>query len=318
MYHFFNLKVQLKKLLILCLLTISACFSSNSEEKTLTLSSGKADRIEQFKSAFVSPRNIDIWLPENYSADKKYAVLYMHDGQMLFDATTTWNKQEWGVDETMSQLLKKGEISNTIVVGIWNTSFRHSEYFPQKPFEKLKSNFQDSLLNHGKRDPNTALFKTKVCSDNYLRFIVQELKPFIDNKYSTFTDAKHTFIAGSSMGGLISMYALCEYPEVFSGAACLSSHWIGTFDTLNNPIPNKFAEYLKTHLPDVGNHRIYFDYGTQTLDALYEPYQFMIDSVLLENGYDESVWITKKFEGENHSEASWRKRLDIPLKFLLE
>ncbi len=304
-------------LLIVCLSICFSCSQDRGNKEGFNLSSGKLERLEHFKSKFVKPRNIDVWLPDNYSADQQYAVLYMHDGQMLFDSTKTWNKQEWGVDETMTQLLEAGKIRPTIVVGIWNNEFRHSEYFPQKPFDQLSPAFRDSLLGKHNNNLDKALFKTEVCSDQYLEFIVKELKPFIDLKYSTLSDVKNTFLAGSSMGGLISIYGLCEYPQVFSGAACLSTHWVGTFDTLNNPIPTKFAEYIDEKLPSARSHRIYFDFGTETLDALYEPYQEIVDSLLRNHSYTAESWKTLKFDGENHSENAWRKRLDIPLEFLL-
>ena len=241
----------------------------------------------------------------------------MHDGQMLFDSTNTWIGQEWGVDETMDQLLKENKIINTIVVGIWNTPNRHSEYFPEKPFRQLPQSHQDSLLTHN-RNSGDKLFKTDVYSDNYLKFIVNELKPYIDSTYSTNPEMQNTFIAGSSMGGLISFYAICEYPDVFTGAACLSTHWIGTFDTLNNPIPNKIIAYLDEYLPDPTTHKIYFDHGTETLDALYELYQKRVDTIISRHGYDRTNWKTIKFEGENHTEDAWKKRLHIPLQFLLK
>lgn len=84
------------------------------------ISSGTIERIENFPSQFVDARNADVWLPENYDPKNKYAVLYMHDGQALFDSTTTWNHLEWGVDETMSKLLKENQIKNVIVAGVWN------------------------------------------------------------------------------------------------------------------------------------------------------------------------------------------------------
>ncbi len=292
----------------------------NGDGHDLNLYSGKVDRYVDFKSAHVADRTVDVWLPDDYGhlAGERYAVLYMHDGQMLFDATKTWNKQEWGVDETMGELLAGREVRSTIVVGVWNTEFRHSEYFPQRAFEGLDKGVQDSLLNKAKRYETAPLFKAgKVQSDAYLRFLVEELKPFIDEKYATLRDRENTFVAGSSMGGLISMYALCEYPEVFKGAACLSTHWVGSFDTLNNPIPAQFERYLEEHLPKPAQHKLYFDYGTETLDALYEPYQWRMDSVLIRRGYDELEWLTMKFPGEDHSERSWRKRLAIPLRFLL-
>lgn len=287
-----------------------------SPKSILNVASGRVERLENFASKYVTPRNVDIWLPEGYSKDKRYAVLYMHDGQMLYDSTTTWNKQEWAVDEVVSKLLQQGAIKQCIVVGVWNgDKTRHSDYFPQKPFESLPQKTQDSLLQikRGK----APLYAAKVQSDRYLKFLVEELKPQIDQKYSTYTDAVNTFIAGSSMGGLISMYAICEYPQVFSGAACLSTHWPGIFTNQNNPIPMAFVNYLKKNLPDPAKHKIYFDHGDATLDALYAPHQTQVDKVMQEKGYVEKNWITKVFPGENHSENAWKKRLDIPLKFLL-
>ena len=73
------------------------------------LASGKLLRVEDYPSEYIKPRPVDVWLPEDYSEDKKYNVLYMHDGQMLFDSTTTWNKQEWKVDEWASSLMSEGK-----------------------------------------------------------------------------------------------------------------------------------------------------------------------------------------------------------------
>ncbi|MEM9930587.1 MAG: alpha/beta hydrolase-fold protein, partial [Bacteroidota bacterium] len=197
-----------------------------------------------------------------------------------------------------------------------NTERRHSEYFPQKPFASLPQAYRDSLFQ-ATFDPENGLFRTEICSDDYLRFLTQELKPFIDQEFSTLPDKENTFVAGSSMGGLISMYALCEYPEVFGGAGCLSTHWVGIFDTLNNPIPQHFVSYLEANLPSPEDHRLYFDYGTATLDALYEPYQQMVDTVMVAKGYTAANWTTKKFPGAPHTENAWRERLEVPLVFLL-
>ncbi|MEZ4826806.1 MAG: alpha/beta hydrolase-fold protein [Bacteroidia bacterium] len=205
-----------------------------------------------------------------------------------------------------------------IVVGVWNGgSLRHSEYFPQKPFESLPVAFRDSLLHEAKRNGETPLFAAEVSSDLYLKFLTTELKPHIDSTYATYTDRANTFIAGSSMGGLISMYAICEYPDIFGGAACLSTHWPGIFVAENNPVPQAFADYMRAHLPDPATHKIYFDYGTETLDAMYEPFQLRIDTVMQHHGYDTLNWQTLKFRGEDHSENAWRKRFELPVTFLL-
>jgi predicted alpha/beta superfamily hydrolase len=303
----------MKKYLLLFQLLL--CLSVWAQD--VQVSSGKVIRHSLFSSKYVDARNVDVWLPAGYQTSKKYEVLYMHDGQMLFDSTTTWNKQEWGIDETLAQLMNEKKIRDCIVVGIWNSGKnRHIDYFPQKPFESIDPEKQDSLYS-AKRGNGNSVFSGKVQSDAYLRFLVTELKPFIDISYATKKDRENSFIAGSSMGGLISMYALCEYPEVFGGAACLSSHWPGIFYTENNPIPAAFMSYMKAKLPSPINHKIYFDFGTETLDAMYEPFQMQVDSIIQSRGYDSKSWMTKKFVGENHSEQAWRKRFNIPALFLL-
>ena len=278
---------------------------------------GKIDLYENFSSKFISVRNVEVWLPEGYNPKKKYAVLYMHDGQMLFDAKTTWNHQAWNVDDVASKLMRRGRVQDFIVVGIWNGGkTRHADYFPQKPFEALtqdQKDFVSKKLDESAKSP--AVFKP--FSDNYLKFLVVELKPFIDKKYSVYKDKEHTFVAGSSMGGLISMYAICEYPKVFGGAACLSTHWLGIFAVENNPIPEAFVNYLRANLPNPKDHKIYFDHGDKTLDALYPPLQKKVDEVMKAKGFTEKSWITKFYPGDDHSERSWSKRLDIPLEFLL-
>lgn len=283
-----------------------------------TVSSGIIKHIEKFQSKYVVPRNVDVWLPEGYDTDNKYSVLYMHDGKGLYDSTIMWNKQEWQVDEVLGRLLKEGKVKDCIVVGAWNSEgTRHPEYFPQKPYESLPQVERDTITAQLQKMGRTKeVFKP--VSDNYLKFLVEELKPFIDKTFSTKTDAKNTFIAGSSMGGLISMYAICEYPDVFGGAACLSTHWPSTFKVEGNPIPEAFFQYMSKKLPDPKTHKLYFDYGDQTLDALYPLLQKKADEVIKSKGYTAKNWMTKFFPGENHSEKAWSKRLAIPLLFILK
>jgi enterochelin esterase-like enzyme len=287
------------------------------QAQTVSVTTGKVERIEKFKSQFVDARNVDVWLPEGYSASEKYAVLYMHDGQMLFDPASTWNKQAWEVDSIAGQLISENKIQKCIIVGIWNNDKkRHPEYFPQKVYAAFsaaqKKFISDILIKRGKIDT-----EFNPISDNYLKFIVKELKPYIDRTYATYSDRKHTFISGSSMGGLISLYAICEYPKVFGGAACLSTHWTGIYQNDDNPIPDAIISYLKKNLPNPKNHKIYFDYGDQTLDSLYRPWQEKVDVVLEAKGFSTPTWKTQFFAGKDHSEQSWRERLHVPLAFLL-
>lgn len=301
--------------LFVLMLIISCNKKEQEDQKPYTIASvqladGVLHRIDSFPSNYVKPRPVDVWLPSNYSKEKKYAVLYMHDGQMLFDASTTWNKQEWKVDETLDSLSKAGTIKETIVVAIWNiAALRNSNYFPEKVYGKLSQKDRDSLTAVGKRGG----WINTINSDNYLKFIVEEVKPYVDANYSTLSDAENTSIMGSSRGGLISLYAICEYPEVFGAAACLSTHWIGTYSNIDNQIPEVFMEYLSNSLPNPLENKIYFDYGTETLDALYLPYQDSITEIIKEKGYQFNI----EFEGHDHSEISWSKRLYMPLEYLL-
>jgi enterochelin esterase-like enzyme len=282
-------------------------------------SNGRIERIENFNSKYVPARNVDVWLPDNYTTSKKHAVLYMHDGQMLFDSSITWNKQEWGVDETLTQLLQKKKIRDCIVVGICNGGkSRHAEYFPQKPFEALSKEQQKLVYDAYRSDGQSIFSGLAISSDNYLKFLVEELKPFIDKTYSTFTDPSNTFVAGSSMGGLISMYALCEYPNVFGGAACMSTHWPGLFSMDNNPVPSAFFSYIKKNFPSPEQHKIYFDHGTETLDSMYASLQLEVDAIMRQKKYRSSQCIIRSWPGQDHSEKSWRSRLEVPFTFLLK
>lgn len=282
------------------------------------VSTGKVIRFKDFKSSEFENRTLDVWVPNNYSGREKYAVIYMQDGQMLFDKTQTWNGQEWGVANTIGKLINEGKTMPCIVVGIWNNpETRHPDFFPQKAFDQLPNDEKNALVQRHDDFDKNKLLSIPIRSDAYLRFIVNDVKPFIDRYFSVYTDRQHTFIAGSSMGGLISLYGICEYPHVFGGAACLSTHWTGTYSVNDNPIPVAFLEYLKSHLPTCKTHRMYFDYGTETLDALYEKYQLRVDIMLRDMGYSEQCWITRKFEGADHSENAWKERLHIPISFLL-
>jgi enterochelin esterase-like enzyme len=300
---------------MLTLLFICGC-KHRTDSDIPEVSSGEIVRIADFKSEFVDPRNIDVWLPDGYNPDKKYAVIYMNDGQMLFDSTKSWNKQEWQMDEMISKLISGERIKDCIVVGIFNNGeLRAAEYLPVVALMGLQEPTRSSVVK--------TLLKDKPLSDNYLKFIVQELKPYIDKTFSTFSDQPNTFIMGSSMGGLISAYAFCKYPDIFGGAGCMSTHWpIIGLGLLYNPgiIENTsraFREYILSNLPRPPRGKIYFDYGSETLDSLYKPYQELVDTIMKKAGYDSTNWMTREFPGENHSERSWSKRLNIPLEFLL-
>lgn len=240
---------------------------------------------DDFPSEYVADRNIEVWLPDGYEkSQESYQVLYMHDGQNVFDPETSYNGNDWMIDEALTELNANSELEGTIVVAIWNSGItRFPEYMPQKPAEIMNSKeVQENVIrNSGK----------PIFSDDYLKFIVEEVKPFIDSEYRTKPEREFTSIMGSSMGGLISLYAIMEYPDIFGAAGCLSTHWIVP------EIGAEFVNYVADHLPDPSTHKIYFDFGTLGLDANYEPYQIRIDKMMIAAGYIQSEnWVTKKFE----------------------
>lgn len=265
---------------------------------------GQLIRHADFPSRYIAPRHVDIWCPPGAAAASthRYPVIYMHDGQNLFDPALSFIGVDWGVIEAMSALMEAGAHPGAIVVGIWNSPLRWREYMPGKPLFAPEG--RELLSEFGRQAGGEPL------SDLYLKFITEELKPFVDQRYPTQSGPAHTFLAGSSMGALISLYALTEYPQLFGGVACLSTHW---------PIGKKIMlNYFGTSLPAPGLHKFYFDYGTETLDCDYETYQIQMDVFFRNAGYRLGQdWWVRKFQGAEHSERAWRARVRIPLAFLL-
>ncbi|QDO93554.1 alpha/beta hydrolase [Formosa sediminum] len=285
-----------------------------SEIPEAKIVSGTLFRVSEFPSKYITPRTVDIWLPKGYSKTKKYAVLYMHDGQMLFDASTTWNKQEWMADEVASELMMSHKTKDFIIVGIHNISeTRYADLFPKKTINYLNDEEKTAFLAYAKTDKPHLEFK----GDDYLKYLVKEIKPYVDSHFSTLKNQENTFVAGSSMGGLMSWYAICEYPDVFAGAACISTHWPGANPELDGPFPKAFFSYIKANMPDPETHKLYFDFGTKTLDQYYPQYEEYVNTLFLNAGYTTTNFKNEKFEGADHSEASWQKRLDIPFIFLM-
>ena len=190
-----------------------------------------SEQVHVIDTAFFIPqlnitRRIWIYLPEGYSkTTKHYPVLYMHDGQNVFDAITS-SYNEWGVDECLDSLIRLGKPAS-IVIGIDNGPGRMNEYNPYE-FE-----------NFGKGE-----------GDEYINFLVQTLKPFIDKKYRTLPNKENTIIAGSSMGGLISYYAMLTHPGVFGKGGIFSpAFWTAPgikllTDSLASRINSKFFFYI--------------------------------------------------------------------------
>jgi enterochelin esterase-like enzyme len=282
------------------------------------VSAGRIVDLGVLKSKYADPRRVVVWLPPSYSKrGPKHAVLYMHDGQNLFDKATAGYGMEWEIDEHLSKLIADKKVRPTIVVGIWNTPKRLQEYVPSKAFTSLPPEYRDKVR---------ALYGGDPLSDGYLKFIVRELRPLIDRRFNVKTDRANTAIMGSSMGSLISLYAIDEYPQIFGLAGMMSTHWPLFMTPEGKSVDQKefevvssaFERYLRPALPDPRTHKLYFDHGTETLDAIYKEYQDRVDAVVAKRGYRRGVnWLTRNYPGQKHNEISWASRVDAPLTFLL-
>ena len=213
-------------------------------------------------------RRVWIYLPADYQTSaKKFPVIYMHDGQNLFDAYTS-GYGEWGVDEILDKLAGKNE---SIVVGIdHGGDNRITEYDPY-----------DSKYGKGR-------------GDDYTEFLIKNLKPYIDAHYRTKTDAANTTIAGSSMGGLISMYAALKYPNVFGNAGIFSpAFWIA-------PDIYKYAETQKIS----SKSRFYFVCGDAESENMVADMKKMAEIVRTKiSKEDNSPLVVIK--GASHNEKQW-------------
>ncbi len=279
-------------------------------------SSGHIERLADFPSRFVPARNVDVWLPEGYGSGQRYNVIYVHDGQMLFDADIAWNKQSWNIDDTVARLMREGRIPATIVVGIWNRAdYRYAEYYPEKFLAYTDRRTRKHYVKQAQRG--------KSLGDAYLRFIVEELKPAIDRRYATRPGPASTFTLGASMGGMISLYALFEYPDVFGGAAGLSTHWIGTPTAVglvkarNGALPLAAFNYLQKNLPPPGTLKVYSDRGDDSLDNLYAPAHTFFAELLRDGGYSDQQVMLRVHPGRGHNENDWAARVQEPLLFLM-
>lgn len=215
-------------------------------------------------------RRIWIYLPADYeTSGRKYPVLYMHDGQNLFDEATG-NFGEWGVDETLDKLPVK---QRCIVVGIDNGgSERLAEY-----------------------SPYASKYAKEAQGDKYIDFLVNTLKPYIDGHYRTQKDVKHTAIAGSSMGGLISFYAILKYPKVFGKAGVFSpAFWIN---------PEIFQYARQTPLNKTS--AFYFTCGDEEGSTMTTDMQKIYD-ILKPKSKTAGQSPVVVLKGERHNEKQWR------------
>lgn len=229
-----------------------------------------------------------VYLPPGYETDaeRRYPVLYLHDGQNLFDAATAFNGKEWQVDETAQRLIAHGMIEPLIIVGIHNAgAYRIDEYTPTR---------DESHEAGGK-------------AEQYGLMLVQELKPFIDAEYRTRPDAPSTGLGGSSLGGLVSLYLALRHPTVFHRLAILSPSvwWDGKF--ILRRIRASAAK---------APQRIWLSVGTAEGDGVAEAARRVRDA-LVKKGWESGRDLHYlEVQGGRHDEEAWAALMDPVLRYL--
>lgn len=258
-----------------------------------------------FPSGFVPPHDVRVWLPPGYDTPQgasRYPVVYVQDGEQLFDPGTAPDGVDWGLDEWMDRLIADGEARPTIVVAIAATDRRREEYLPAKAVA------EPGPVSPGM--PGEPPIGPALESDAYLLFLVQELKPFIDRTYRTLPGRPDTFVMGAGLGGLLALYAVTEFPDVFGAAIALAPRWTAA--------DGAFVDHLGSALPAAGAHRFYLDQGTDSTDARVVALRARVDSLLRAKGYEEGRSVLHPaFAGADETPRTLRTRIQHPMRFLL-
>lgn len=248
-------------------------------------------------------RDVLVWLPPGYTdvphegsgrgfttdvqhEGSRYPVLYMHDGQNLFEPDTAFQKGEhWRLGETAADLIEAGRIEPLIIVGIYNTGdYRKDEYTPTR----------DAKLGGGR-------------ADDYGRMIVEELKPFIDRRYRTRPEPQHTGLGGSSLGGLVTLYLGFTYPQVFGRLAVLSPSVWWNRRAILKTVRQSRAKPKSRLWVDMGTAE-----GKRGLDDAR-----LLKAALVGLGFAGGVDLHyAEFEGATHSEQAWAERVGLMLTWL--
>lgn len=235
-------------------------------------------------------RDVIVYLPPDYNStpDKRYPVLYLHDGQNLFDAATAFAGNEWGLDELAEKLIQDGEIQPLIIVGIYNAG------------EKRIAEYTHVRDRRGRGGRARA----------YAKMLVEELKPFVDGEYRTLRDVENTGLGGSSLGGLITLYLGLHYPHVFGKLIVMSpSVWWA-----NQAILRETRK-----LRQKSDQKIWLDVGTcegKDAETCVQQAQALRDALIHKGWQLERDLRYVEDEGAGHDERAWGFRMRDALAFL--
>lgn len=277
---------------------------------------GRFEFIELDVKELNTKKLLRVYLPNDYSEDKKYPVLYMHDGQNIYEEDSSAFNISWNVHKVIEDLVSKDVISPLIVVGIdCNESVegtRMDEYSPWKSTFKI-----DSFEGNIEDEDFKKMANLGGLGDIYGDFLVNKVKPLIDERYSTLTDRENTLLAGSSMGGIITLYLGLKYSNIFSKLGCFSSAFFFAIEPLIEFLKeNKIQDKMKLYF-DVGTR----ESGEKTNSFINNTYidtnNTIVDLIKEKNDPNLQDILYVVEEGAYHNEIAWNKRFPKFLEWIL-
>ena len=260
-------------------------------------------------------QRLSIWLPPGYdTSSTRYRVLYMHDAQNLFDPALSNFNKVWAADQAMMTHAGETKEEPWIIVGIWSPGVdRYRQYLPQPAYAAAGQDLR------AKMDEDA---QGRIVSRAYIDWIAGTLRPWVNRSFRTLTSRDETAIIGSSMGGLISLYAFLEHPDIFGRAGCVSTHWPAIapqhVDATDPEVVSIWKAMIAEKLGEANQRRVWFDHGTATLDQYYPPYQREIDTLMEALGWERGKhWKSRSYPGAEHEENAWAARLPEVLRWVL-
>jgi predicted alpha/beta superfamily hydrolase len=275
----------LNKLVVLASMLLILVGCEHNQSKTSTATNNVEVLSQEFEMFGLDRlRKIRVYLPPNYSSsEKSFPVLYMHDGQNLFDDKTSY-VGEWGVDEALNQLHNQNKLS-LIVVGVDNGQAQRMNEL--SPWQNNKYGVAEG--------------------EQYMQFIVEQVKPYIDSHYRTLADQQNTAIMGSSMGGLISHYAILKYPNTFSKAGIFSpSFWYS----------EQVYKFTEQNAPDEKARLFYLMGGNEGSDSVANM-EKMVHQIKRQ-GHSADRVFSDVVAGGEHNEQFWRANFERAVLWLFE
>ncbi|RZO23192.1 MAG: hypothetical protein EVA96_00035 [SAR86 cluster bacterium] len=276
-------------------------------------------------------RRIQIFYPYSDKTDNETIFIIMNDGEELFNENDSWNGKAWNIDKYFLDSAEEITNKNIVVIAIDSAkrvngkiideTRRYAEYFPNESiqhFDKgLRKNLYKSLIDKAEL--------------NHPDFITKKLLPFLEDKFNTKLGKHNLGIMGASMGGLSAINTVIEHPDLFGFVGCISTHWIGIRPSEYLLLPFSFAlderkiigdkvttdgvvKYIEMNSEKLKDIKIYFDHGTESLDAFYPDAQKSVNNILDTQGIEYKYII---FDGYGHEPEYFGKRFGSILSYLI-